>query len=81
MSAHRVKLNMKGIRAVLKSQPVIDEVARRAHRIKMAAGDGFVVVVKPHKYTARAFVQTDTPEAARRQAESKVLNRALDAGR
>lgn len=81
MAKANVRLNMRGIRAVLKSQPVESELARRAARIAAAAGPGFEMVVKPHKYTSRAFVQTDGRDGAKRQAEDAVLERALDAGR
>ena len=77
----KVKLSIKGVRQVLKSGPVQSDLARRASRIAAAAGEGFVAVVKPHRYTSRAFVQTDTTEARERQAEGAVLERAMDAGR
>jgi hypothetical protein len=81
MAAVKVKLSIKGIRATLKSAPVQSELARRARRIAAAAGEGFEMVVKPHRYTARAFVQTDTEEGRKRQAEEAVLERSLSAGR
>lgn len=77
----RVKLRISGVREVLRSAPVQSEVARRAARIAAAAGDGFEMVVKPHKYTSRAFVQTDSAAGAKRQAEEAVLQRAMGAGR
>lgn len=76
-----VILKLRGIQATLKSAPVQAEVSRRAARIAKAAGDGFAVVTKPHRYTSRAFVQTATEEGARREAADAVLERALDAGR
>lgn len=75
-----VKLKIRGVREVLKSGPVQSEIARRAKRIADAAGEGFSMVVKPHRYTARAFVQTDDDEGRKRQAEGAVLERALNAG-
>jgi hypothetical protein len=81
MANVRVKLSIRGVRDVLKSSAVSSELARRAGRIRNAAGEGFSMVVKPHRYTARAFVQSDTAAADKREAESKVLTRALDAGR
>jgi hypothetical protein len=77
----QVKLNIRGIREVLKSQPVQSEVARRASRAAGAAGEGFEMVVKPHRYTSRAFVQTADSAGAKRQAEEAVLERALGAAR
>ena len=77
----RVKLNIRGVRETLKSPQVQAELVRRGRRIQTAAGEGFELVVKPHRYTSRVFVQTGDAGAAKREAESKVLTRALDAGR
>ena len=65
----------------MKSDPVQSEVARRAQRIAAEAGPGFEMVVKPARYTARAFVRTADAAGAVRQARDNVLERALDAGR
>lgn len=75
----RVKLKIKGIREVLRSRPVQSEVARLAHRMARDAGEGFEAVVKPHRYTSRAFVQTDmdNPVGGERQAREHVLQRVL----
>ncbi|MFZ4894638.1 hypothetical protein ACL9RL_09325 [Plantibacter sp. Mn2098] len=81
MQKPQVKLKMKAIRAVLKSNETQAEVARRARRMANAAGPGFESVVKPHKFTARAFVQTSNATGRRRQAKEAVLERSLDAGR
>jgi len=81
MADIRVKLKISGVRQVLKSPGVVSEVVRRARRIQEAAGEGFEMVVKPHRYTARAFVQTGDADAAKREAEQKVLTRALGAAR
>lgn len=77
----RVKLKIKGVRDLLKSRPVQSEVARRAHRMAADAGEGFEAVVKRHRYTSRAFVQTDkdNPRGRERQAEEHVLQRVLGA--
>lgn len=81
MAGIRVKLKISGVRQTLKGQDVQSDLARRASRIAAAAGEGFEAVVKPHRYTARAFVQSTGVEGDKREAESKVLTRALDAGR
>lgn len=73
----RVKLKIKGIRELLRSNPVQSEIARRAKSMAKAAGPGIEAVVKPHKYTARAFVQTVDDVGRIRQAEEAVLQRAL----
>lgn len=76
-----VKLKMSGIRQLLKGPEVSAEVARRVKRGGAAAGSGFEAVVKPHKYTARGFVQTADEAGRKREADDKVLLRALDAMR
>lgn len=81
MADVRVKLKIRGIREVLKSAPVQAEVARRVRRGAAAAGPGIEGIVKPHKYTSRGFVQTASDEGRKREADEKVLNRALDAMR
>lgn len=81
MSDVRVKLKISGIRKVLRSPEVTAEVARRVKRAAQAAGPGFEGVVKPHKYTARGYVQTADESGRKREAEDKVLIRSLDAMR
>lgn len=82
MADVRVRLKMGGLRRLLRSNEVQSEVARRARRGASAAGPGIEAVVKPHRYTSRAYVQTeDTDEARRNEAKNKTLLRALDAMR
>jgi hypothetical protein len=81
MAKPKVKLNLRGINALMRSAPVQAEVARRLQRGAAAAGEGFEAVVKPHQYTARGFVQTADAEGRRREADEKVLIQALDAMR
>lgn len=77
MADPKVKLNQKGVRAILKG-PGQKEVARVAHAAAAEAGEGFESVVKPHKYTGRAFVQTKHgTDGAARQAREKVLQRVV----
>lgn len=77
-----VRLKIGGIRKVLKSSEVTAEIARRVKRGAQAAGPGFEGIVKPHKYTARGFVQTADAEGRERQADDAgTLLRALDAMR
>ena len=77
----KVKLRLKGINIIMTSPGVTAEVIRRAWRMASAAGEGFEAVVNPHRHTARAFVRTADAVGRRRQAESAVLERSLDAGR
>lgn len=73
----RVKLKLKGIREVMLSNGVRREVASLAKRMAEDAGEGFEYVVKPHKRTARAFVQTADRTGRERQARDNVLERLL----
>lgn len=77
MRVERVKLQIRGIREVLKSPGATKEVARRANRAAQAAGEGFGYVVKPGRYTARAYVQTEDSTGEKRQADEAVLERAM----
>lgn len=81
MSDVRVKLKISGIRKVLKSPEVTAEIARRVKRGAAAAGTGFEGVIKPHRFTSRGYVQTADETGQKREAEEKVLIRALDAMR
>lgn len=81
MANPKVKLKIREINKLMKSNAVQSEVARRARRMANAAGIGFEAVVNPAKYTARAFVRTANAVGRKRQAEEAVLERSLDAGR
>lgn len=81
MANVRVKLKVGGVRALLRGPEVTAEVAKRVKRGAAAAGPGIEGVVKPHKYTARGYVQTATEDGRKREANEKVLLRALDAMR
>lgn len=77
MAINDVRLNLPAINAIMRSQPVqglLDEVGK-----KMAAnaGDGFEYVARPHRWTARGYVQTASARARRRQAREAVLERAM----
>lgn len=69
------KLNLPGINKLMTSAPVTALVAREARRMAASAGEGFEAVVKPHKWTARGYVQTADARGRRRQADEKVLER------
>lgn len=76
-----VKLNLRGINQLMTSQPVVAMVSERSARIARAAGANFERIVRPHRYTARAFVRASNAAGAAEEARSKVLTRALDAAR
>lgn len=81
MADVRVTLKIGGIRQLLRSNEVQSNIAARAVRAARAAGTGFEAVVKPHRFTSRAYVQTADDEGRRREANEKVLIRVLDAMR
>lgn len=81
MSQVRVRLKLKGLNELMTSAPVQAEVDRAGRKIAAAAGDGFAYSQpKPHKWTARGYVQVNSDDGARRQAEDAVLERAMSAG-
>jgi hypothetical protein len=76
----RVTIKLRGINEVMTSPGVTREVAQRAARMARSAGEGFGYVVKPHRYTARAFVQTIDQTGRVRLAREHVLQRVLGGG-
>jgi hypothetical protein len=80
MAKPQVKLNIRGINALMSSAPVQSLVEERARRIAEAAGSGFEAVAAPHPWTARAYVRTADAEGRRREAQEKVLTRSISAG-
>lgn len=82
MAKIKVKVSSRGAREVLKSQGVVADIAKRVHRGARAAGDGFEGLVQMNKArTARGVVRTAGDEGRKREANEKVLIRALDAMR
>lgn len=81
MADVRVKLNSAGVRALLRSVDVCNDLRARAARIAAAAGDGMESDASIGSNRARATVWTDTNEARRAEADEFALTRAVDAGR
>lgn len=83
MAGVRIELNEAGIRELLRSQGVRDELLRRAQRIAEAAGGApdYEADSSLTHHRARATVWTATPEAMRAEATDRALTRAFDAGR
>lgn len=77
----QVRLKISGVRKILRGSDVQRELLRRTRRAAAVAGDGFEAVVRPGRYTARSLLWTTTQEAREREANEKVLIRALDAMR
>lgn len=82
MADVRVKLKLPGLNKLMRSAPVQAEVDRVGRRVAAAAGEGFAYSTpRPHKWTARGYVQTNSADGAKRQAEDAVLERAISEAR
>jgi hypothetical protein len=81
MAVERVKLNSRGMRALLRSPEMLADLERRAARIATAAGPGHEVEGSIGRNRARAAVITATAEARIAEAKRRTLTRAIDAGR
>lgn len=77
----KVKLNRKGMRQLLASDEVRQDLRARAQRIASAAGDGFETDVDTGGKRARASVRTVTISAMIAEGRHAALTRAVDAGR
>ena len=78
----QIKIKLRGVRSILNSQGVTAELAKAAARGARAAGVGFERKYQPHgRYKSRWVVRTADSEGRMREANEKVLIRALDAMR
>lgn len=82
----RIKLNKKGIRALLSGPEVQKDLHRRTARIQKAAGAGFekrVQVSGGSSKLGRAmgYVITADDNGRRKQARSNTLQRSLNSGK
>lgn len=75
----RVRLKLKGINQLMRSDPVQAEVNKVAGQIRARAGAKFQVHPSPHRYTARAFVEPKEGERLS-DADRLALLRALGGG-
>lgn len=76
-----IKWNSKGIRQILRGQPMVRALTDSAERMAAAAGPGHRVESEVGKERARAAVITDTSDAVRSEIRDHTLTRAIDAGR
>lgn len=81
MAKVRIKINRKGVAAILKSDKVRADLERRARAIADRAGPGMEASSRIGATRARASVITATEEARRAEAVDRTLTRAIDAGR
>lgn len=80
MSNLTVKLKLTGLNKLMRSAPVQAEVNRRGARIAAAGGKKYRLVERPHRYTARAYVEP-VEGAKITDADQARLLRALDAAK
>lgn len=73
----KVRLNLRGINAVMRSSPVHDRLDELGEAMAADAGDGFEYFPNTHRWTARGYVQVADGDGARRQAEDAVLERVM----
>lgn len=76
----RVVLRLKGLNQLMTSAPVQAEVNKRAARVAAAAGPKYRMVVRPHRWTARAFVEPVDGARVTDDDQRRLLG-GLDAGR
>jgi hypothetical protein len=76
-----IRLNHAAMRDILRSPRVLADLERRAERIASAAGPGHEVESEVGRNRARAAVITSSFEAMHREATSRSLTVAMDAGR
>ncbi len=72
----KIKLNLRQLNKLMRSQPVQSKVNAEAGRMSARAGDKFRVTPSPHRYTARAFVEPKPGERLS-DADRLALIRAL----
>lgn len=76
MANVRTTLKLTGLNKLMRSAPVQRRVDALGRDMAAEAGPGFEYEGrKPHKWTARGFVQTSSRAGARRQAKEAVLER------
>lgn len=80
-SVVKIKLNRKGIRALMRGPEAVADLRRRSDNIAEAAGEGFESEAKPLRTRAHATVWAGTPEAKEAEADTRALTKAIDAGR
>lgn len=73
----RVKLSLRGLNRLMRSDPVQAEVNKAAARIAAKAGPKFQVKPSKHQWTARAFVEPK-PGVTVSHADRAALLRALN---
>lgn len=83
MAKPEIKLNSAGVRELLRSPAVLQNLVSRGEAIARAAGGepDFTVNASTGRNRARVHVVTETARARRLEARDRILSRSLDAGR
>lgn len=76
-----VRLILRGINALMRSEEVQADLDARGQRMAAAAGPDFEYKRSPHKWTARGYVQSRNARGDRQEAREKRLARSISAGR
>ena len=78
----KIKMNPKGIRAVLTHPAVVAMIDKRGQAIADAAGDGFAPIRRTKRVNRYGVtIRTVTDKGRERQADGNVLIPAIEAGR
>ena len=85
MADIKVVLNRKGVKALLRSSGVLDDLFRRAVAIERSANSaepgGFEADSEVGPNRARASVRTVTREGVNAEVKDRSLTKSIDAGR
>lgn len=81
IQVRRLKMKKAGSRQLLTGSAVEDDIRARAEAIAHAAGDGFEAEVTIGRQRVLGAVRPVTFAAAEAEAKSRVLTKAIDAGR
>lgn len=70
-----LRLNLRGLNTLMRAQQ--SAVDREGQRMAANAGPDFEYVARPHKWTARGYVQPANARGMREQKRNAVLERVL----
>lgn len=72
-----VKLNLKGINEVMKSEAIIEHLKEAGEQVAQAAGEGFEVDTEKLNYIGICEIRAESPAAEKACYEDNVLVKAL----
>lgn len=75
------RLNLTGLNRIMRSPNAQALVNDEAEHLAAEAGPDFEAVARPHRWVARAYVQTANPRGIRRQMRDATLERVLGSAR